>query len=174
MKRTRNESRTGFTLLEMAVSVAMLATLATSSVVLVRTSYTAWNRHEDDHQQRRAALAVVRHLMRNARQAIAVTAISAASDASGTISLSMSNGNLLVWDHDATSKEVRFGTNAATDLLAKNIEEFTLVGFKVDGTTATNETDLIHSVRCTVKFNLTRPNGTQLKTVSCQAWLRSW
>ncbi len=174
MKQTRNVKRIGFTLLEMSVSLAILATLATSSVVLVRTTYTAWNRHEEDHQQRRAAVAVLRHLMRNTRQAIAVTAISAASDPSGTISLSMSSGSLLVWDHNATTKEMRFGTNTATNLLAKNIEEFTLVGIKMDGTTPTTDPDLIHSVRCTVKFNLTRPSGTQLKTVSCQSWLRSW
>jgi len=174
MNQTRNKRRTGFTLLEMAVSVTMLATLATSSVVLVRTSYTAWNRHEDDTRAQRAAASVLRHLMRNTRQAVAVSAISVASDTSGTLSLSMSNNDLLVWDHDASTKEIRFGTNSATELLARNIEEFTLVGLKMDSSTATTEVDLIHSVRCTVKFNLTRPSGTVLKTVSCQAWLRSW
>lgn len=174
MKRTNDQTGAGFTLLEMAISLAMLATLSTSSMVLVRTTYSAWNRHEDEHLRQRAAVAVLRHLVRKARQAVAVSAISNASDTSGTVSLLTSSGDLLVWNHDGATNEVRFGTNGATDLLAKNIEEFSLVGIQADGLTPTTDVSLIHSIRCIVKYLSVHPGGTQLKTVSCQAWLRSW
>lgn len=174
MKKYNRHNLAGFTLLEMSVSVAILATLTASSVVLVRTTHTAWNRHEDDQQQRGAAIAILRHIVRNARQANTVAAISSASDTSGTVTMTASNGDQLVWDHDATTKEVRYGVDTATELLAKGIEEFTLVGIKANGVDQTTDINLIHSIRCTVKFNLTRPSGNQLKTVSCQGWLRSW
>ena len=84
MKNNRQTSRRGFTLLELIVSTAMLAALTTSCMVIVRTSYTAWNRHEDDHTQRQAGLDVLKHIVRKTRQIKAVTAISSASDISGS------------------------------------------------------------------------------------------
>jgi len=174
MNRTKQNSRNGFTLLEMAVSVAMLAAMTTSSVVLVRTTYTAWNRHEDDHAQMRAGVAVLRHIVRQTRQATAVSAISIATDNSGSLSLVASNNNTQVWDHNSSTNEMRYGITSATELLAKNIDEFTVVGIKANGTDITTDVDLIHSIRCTVKYTLIRPAGKQQQTVSCQAWLRSW
>jgi len=155
----------------------MLAAMTTSSVVLVRTTYTAWNRHEDDHAQMRAGLAVLRHVVRQTRQAIAVSAISSPTDNSGSLTLAAGNGNLQVWDHNASSQEMRYGITAATELLAKNIDEFTVVGIQANGIDTTTDVELIHSIRCSVKYTLIRPAGKagkQQKTVSCQAWLRSW
>ena len=156
------------------MTTAMLALITTSSMVLVRTSYTAWNRHEDDHAQRQAGLAVLRHITRQARQAKAVFAISAPTDNSGTLSLLTTDGQLQVWDHDAVTKEVRFGINTATDVLATGIEELTFVGIKVSGWEQTTEPGWIHSVDSTTKVNLTRPSGTDVVTSSCRAWLRAW
>ena len=152
----------------------MLAVLTTSCMVVVRTSYTAWNRHEDDHDQRQAGLAVLKHIVRQARQMKAVSAISLASDNSGALSLLDTNENLLVWEHDSGSKEVRYGLTTATNVLATGIEELTFVGFKVDGVTPTTDPGLIHMIECTTKINLTRPAGTEAVTTSCRAWLRAW
>ena len=167
-------NRTGFTLLELIVATAMLAMVTTASMVLVRTSYTAWNRHEEDHAQRQAGLAVLRHITRQSRQARAVMAISAASDNSGSLSLLTTDGQLLVWDHDLATKKVLFGVDTATETLATGIEELTFIGFELNGTNQTTETGLIHSVNCTTKVNLTRPAGTEVATSSCRAWLRAW
>ncbi len=152
----------------------MLAALTTSCMVIVRTSYTAWNRHEDDHSQRQAGIAVLKHIVRQTRQIKAVTAVSLASDNSGSLTLLDTDGNQLVWEHDASSKEVLYGITTATNVLATGIEELNFIGFKVDGTTQTTEVGLIHSVQCTTKVNFTRPAGIEAVTTSCRAWLRAW
>lgn len=174
MKNRRKTTRCGFTLLELIVSTAMLAALTTSCMVIVRTSYTVWNRHEDDHAQRQAGLNVLKHLVRQTRQTKAVTAISQASDISGSLTLLDLDGNQLVWEHDAVSKEVRYGVSTATNVLATNVEELSFVGYKVDGTTQTIEAGLIHSIQCTTKVKLTRPAGTDAITTSSRVWIRVW
>ncbi len=175
--KTKNNRRVrprGFTLLEMTATTAMLAMLASSSMVLVRTSYTAWNRHEADHAQRQSGLAVLRHITRQTRRARAVVAISAASDNSGTLSILDSNGQVLVWDHDGASQEVRFGVDTATNLLATGITKLTFIGMKLDGQQQTTNPGLIHSIQCTTEVVLTRPSGTEAVTSSGRAWLRAW
>lgn len=137
MKNSRRTIRTGFSFLELITATAILAVLTSSSMVVVRTSYSAWNRHEDDHAQRQAGLAVLKHIVRQARQCRAVVDISVATDNSGTLTLLDTNGNLLVWEHDSGSKEVRYGIATATNVLATGIEELTFVGMKVDGLTPT-------------------------------------
>jgi len=174
MKSNRKNSRLGFSLLELMVTTAMLAALTASCMVIVRTSYTAWKRHEDDHVTRQSGLAVLRHIARQVRQAKAATAISLATDNSGSLSLLDTNGDVLVWGHDAGSKEARFGVVTATNVLATNIEELTFVGYKVDGTTPTTDPGLIHLVKCTTIVNVIRPAGIEAVTTSCQAWLRAW
>ncbi|MEM8944045.1 MAG: prepilin-type N-terminal cleavage/methylation domain-containing protein [Planctomycetota bacterium] len=174
MKHSSKSIRCGFTLLELIVTTAMLAVLTTSCMVVVRTSYTAWNRHEDDHTQRQSGLDVLQHIVRHARQAKAVTSISSSSDNSGSLSLLTINGDILVWDHDGSTNEVRYGVTTATEILATDVEELNFVGLKLDGTTATIESGLIHSVECRTTVNVSRPSGTEAVNTSCQAWLRAW
>ena len=174
MKNSRNNPVRGFTLLELIVTTAMLAALTTSCMVIVRTSYTAWNRHEDDHTRRQTGLAVLQHIVRQVRQGRAVTAISLATDNSGSLTLLDTNGNLLVWEHDTGSQEVRFGVTTATQVLAHDIEELNFIGYKIDGITPTSDPGLIHLVKCTTKVNVTRPASTEAFTTSCHAWLRAW
>ncbi len=174
MMNNNRPRQLGFSLLELTVTTAILAFVATASMTLVRTAYTAWNRHDDDHSQRQQAAAVLRHICRHVRQAKAVMAISSAADNSGTLSLLMPSGDTYVWDHNASTKEVAFGIGTASSLLARGIEELNFRAVKVDGSTQVTEVGLIHSILCTVKFNLTRPAGNELITVSSQAWLRAW
>ena len=174
MKNSRRTTRIGFSLLELITTTVMLAVLTSASMVIVRNSYTAWNRHEDDHAQRQAGLAVLKHIVRQARQCKAVVDISLATDNSGTLTLLDTNGNLLVWEHDSGSKEVRYGITTANNVLATGIEELTFVGMKVDGLTPTTDVGMIHSVDCTTKINITRPVGTDTITTSSLAWIRAW
>jgi prepilin-type N-terminal cleavage/methylation domain-containing protein len=169
-----NRRQAGFSLLELTVTTAILALVAVASMALVRTSYTAWNRHDDDQSQRQEAAAVLRHICRNVRQARGVMAISNAADNSGTLSLLMPDGQTFVWDHDVGTNQVRFGIGSASSLLADGIVVLNFRGLKIDGVTQTTEVGLIHSILVTVRFNLTRPSGTQQVTVSSQAWLRTW
>ncbi len=161
-------------MLELTVTTAILALVATASMTLVRTAHTVWNRHDDDQSQRQQAAAVLRHICRHVRQARAVMAISSAADNSGTLSLLMPSGDTYVWDHNASTKEVIFGIDTASSLLAHGIEELNFRAAKVDGLTLVTEVGFIHSILCTVKFNLARPAGNELITLSSQAWLRAW
>lgn len=169
-----NNRQLGFSLLELTVTTAILALVAVASMTLVRTSYTAWSRHDDDQSLRQEADALLRHICRHVRQATGVMAISSAADNSGTLSLLMPNGQTFVWDHNGGTDQVNFGIGSASSLLASDITELNFRGLKVDGVTQTTEVGLIHSILCTVRFNLTRPSGTEQVTVSSQAWLRAW
>lgn len=174
MKQVNRATPAGFSLLELVVSTAILAVLSVSSMVLVRSSYAAWKTHEVDHAERQQAVQVVQHIVRKVRQAVAVVEISDPSDISGSLSLLTANGEILVWDHDAGSKEVRYGVNSPTDLLAEGVEELNFRGLKTNGWEQTTEVDLIHSVLCTSRVELDRPSGAETITYSCQSWLRSW
>lgn len=173
MKSNKRHKRIGFTLLELMVTTAMLAALTASCMVLMRTSYTAWNRHEDDHSQRESGIAVLRHITRQARQMRSVMAISAPADNSGSLSLLSTDGRLLVWEHNSGTKQILFGENTATNVLATGIEELTFVGKNINDVTVTAP-GLIHSIDCTTKVNITKPSGTETITSSCRAWLRAW
>ena len=174
MKNSQAQHRRGFSLLELTVTVAILAMVSTATMGLVRTSYTAWNRHDDDQTQRREALALLKHLSRHIRQARAVLDISASSDTSGNLSLLMSDGATYVWEHNSVNKEVTFGIGTASSLLATGIEELSFQGLGADGTTEVTDVGLVHSVTPTVSFDLVRPASTDTETNSCRAWLRSW
>ena len=174
MKSSKQNTRKGFTFLELITATAMLAALSTSCMVIVRTSYTSWNRHEDDHATRHMGLAVLQHIVRHARQAKGAISISASTDTSGQLKLLDTDGDVLVWDHNSSTKEVRFGVTSATDVLATGVEELTFVGYKTDGTTQTTAPGLIHIVECSAKVNVTRPSSTEAVITSSRAWLRSW
>jgi prepilin-type N-terminal cleavage/methylation domain-containing protein len=169
-----NNRQHGFTLLELMATTAMLAVLSTATMALVRTSYSAWNRHEDDQETRQTGIAVLRHIVRHVRQATAVTTISNANDNSGTLAVLTPAGQTLVWDHDAGTKRVMFGVTTANQVLATGIEKLNFVGFRADATTPSTDVGLIHSIRATTEISLTRPAGTEAVTTSCQAWLRAW
>ena len=156
------------------VTTAMLAALSTATMALVRTSYAAWNRHEEDQETRQAGIAVLRHIVRHVRQATAVTAISTPNDNSGTLSVLTASGQTLVWDHDAATKRVLFGVTTANQVLATGIEELNFVGLRTDGAATTTDVGLIHSVRATTEIALHHTSGTEAVTTSCQAWLRAW
>ena len=102
-----------------------------------------------------------------------MTAISAAADVSGGLTLLMNGTTMAIWDHDSGTNRILYGTTAATNLLAANITELNFVGLKADGTSATTQTDLIHAVKCTIKHTVTRPTGPVTETLSSTAWLRA-
>jgi prepilin-type N-terminal cleavage/methylation domain-containing protein len=173
MKNEPHQYR-GFTLLELMVTTAMLAVLTTATMALVRSSYAAWNRHEEDQEIRQGGIAVLRHIVRHARQATSVTAISTAADNSGTLSILTPTGQILVWDHDAATKRVLFGVTTASQVLATNIEELSFVGYRTDGITTATDVGHIHTVRVTTEVVLNHPAGAEAVTTSCQSWLRAW
>jgi prepilin-type N-terminal cleavage/methylation domain-containing protein len=173
MSRTSN-TRRGFTLAEVIAATAILAVLTTSSFALVRTANDAWRRHRDDSMQRSEAIAALQHLVRRIRQAAQVTAISAAADASGTITLQMADGTSAIWDHDAATNSILYGTATPTGLLAEGITQLSFMGLTANGFSVTTDVTKIHAVLCTVRFTLNRPTGPVTETVTNLAWLRAW
>ena len=174
MRPTSLRRRRGFTLIELITATAMLAALSATSVVLLRSSQSAWKLHRDDLAVRQSALATLRHVARMVRQSVRVTAISAATETSGSLELALADGTRIAYGHDAGSQQALYGENTADSLLANYVKTLKFTGLKADGSSATTETDLIHSVRCTVTYDLLRPTGTTTETLSCTAWLRSW
>ena len=166
--------RRGFSLLELVVAMTMMAALTAASVVLIRTSQSAWNRHRSDYQRRNAAAATLRHITRQVRQATAVAAISGPTDNSGELTIHWFDGSMRVWDHDDSTDKVWYGVSTASELLAENITALTFTGLKADGTTPTVEAGLIHSVRCELEFEVDRSTGTATERIATEAWIRSW
>jgi hypothetical protein len=155
-------------------ATAIMATLATASFTLLRTSNNAWRRHRDDTAARREAVAAMQHITRRIRQAVRVTAISAASDPSGALTLLMTGNTTAMWDHNSGTNQILYGASSPTNLLTAGISELTFVGLKANGSTTTTETDLIHALRITIKYTVTRPSGSVTETLSATSWLRAW
>lgn len=173
MNRT-NHRRAGFTLVEMIAATAIMAVLTTSSFALVRTANDAWRRHQSDSQQRAEGIAAVQHIVRRVRQATQVTAISAAADTSGYLTLQMADGTTALWDHVGGANQILYGTVTANNLLAENITQVNFTGLSANGLIPTVDVAKIHAVRCQVTYALSRPAGSTNETVSCIAWLRAW
>jgi len=174
MQLNNQKRKNGFTLLELMVATFMLTLITGSSMLLLRTSYTSWSVHQEDHQKRRSGLAVLNHIVRHVRQAQAVVAISESSNPSGLLSLMDVDGNTMVWEHDPQTNQVLFGFSSATEVLAHDIVELSFVGFKANGTDTTTEPGLVRSLGCETKVGIERPAGVELVTMSSRAWLRAW
>jgi len=171
-KRTANE-RSGLSLLEMMVATAMMATLMSSVVVVMRSGYAVWNAEEADIDILENGYGVLRHFIQQIRQADSVTLISAPSDTTGDLTFVTATGTARTWSHNGVPKEVYFDNGVSNQLLAKNIDALTFTGYEADGVTQTTIVDDIQVVKCAVQVTLPRGVGVA-RTVSCRAWIRSW
>jgi type II secretory pathway pseudopilin PulG len=157
-------------LLEMMVATAMMATLMASVVVVMRSGYAVWNAQEADINTLENGYGVLRHFVQQMRQAESVTAISAASDTTGDLSFLTAFGTTQTWSHNGVPKEVLFNAGSGNQLLAKNIDAMSFVGYEADGATQTTTVNDIQAVKCTVQVTL----AGAARTISCRAWIRSW
>jgi prepilin-type N-terminal cleavage/methylation domain-containing protein len=172
-KRRPSALRRGLSLLEMMVATAIMATLMSSVVVVLRSGYAIWNAQEQDIAIGESANAVLRHFVRELRQATGVTAISAPSSTTGSLSFLTAAGATRTWNYNSGQSQVLFNNGTATQVLAPSVNELNFVGYEADGTTQSTVVDDIQVVKCTVKVTMTQGGG-QTRTVSCRAWLRSW
>ena len=165
--------RRGMTLLELVIASSMMAVLLTAATLVLRTSRQAWEAHEGDYTRLEGLHATLRHMVRQVRQADAVTAISAAGDNSGTLTLAMPDGSTVAWDHDGATSTVRCGVTTADQLLSTNITGLNIVGYKPDGVTATTVPSEIQNLKVSVTVQLPRETNAT-RTYSSWAWIRSW
>jgi Tfp pilus assembly protein PilW len=157
-------------MVELIAATAVMAVLMTSVVVLVRSSYGVWNAYEQDLDINENAYGVLRHIVRQLRQADAITAISDPSDDSGGLSYSTAAGTARSWSHNGG--QVFYNNGAGDQLLGQSIDKLTFVGYDAAGNQTTTPED-IHRVKCTAQVTLAQGTGTP-KTVSVTAWIRSW
>jgi hypothetical protein len=169
-KRAANDRRSGLSLLEMMVATAMMATLMASVVVVMRSGYAVWNAREADIEILENGYGVLRHFAQQMRQAESVTAISAASDTTGDLSILTALGTTRSWSHNGVPQQVLFNVGSGNQLLAKDITTLTFVGYEADGTSQTTVVSDIQAVKCTVQMTL----AGATRTISCRAWIRSW
>ncbi|MCH8922965.1 MAG: hypothetical protein IIA67_07435 [Planctomycetes bacterium] len=170
MARKPGEIRRAMTLLELVIATTMMTTVVLSVSVLVRTGYTAWLAQEADLADVEAAHAVVRHILRKARQAESVVSISLPSEGAGSLSLLTSSGQTVAWARNGGTDEVLYGVGSASDLLGEGITELRFTAYKADGVTTTTDVDEIQAIKCSA--TVTTPTGT--RTATAWAWLRAW
>lgn len=157
-------------LIEMVAATAIMAMVMTSVVVLVSSGYGVWNAYEQDIDINENAYGVLRHMVRQLRQAGAITAISAPSDTAGYLSYVTPSGAARSWTYN--SGQVLFNNGTGDQLLAQSIDELNFVGYDAAGNQTTTPDD-IQRVRCTVQVTLSQGGGAP-KTISATAWVRSW
>ena len=163
----------GLSLLELVIATSMLAMVMTTISVVMRTGRQAWEAHEADYTRIEAAHATLRHIIRQVRQADAVTEITSSTDNSGRIGLLMPSGDIWIWDHESGTNSVSCGIGAPNSLLAPDIAGLRFVGLMADATTAATTADDVQCLRADVTVQLPRETGG-LRTVSSWAWVRSW
>lgn len=171
MLRSRPNRARGFSLLELIVTAAMMATLATTVAIVLRSAQSAWAAHDTDHARLQAAHATLRHISRQLRQAEGIISVSAPGDSSGSISALTPDGTTVVWEH--VPGRVNYGVTTATSLLAEGIEELSFTAYRADGATTTMSGPDIHSILCRVK--VAQPyQAAGNRTFSARIWLRAW
>ena len=165
--------RRAITLLEVVMATTLLAGLGTAAAMLLRTGHVAWSAHEEDAAGLEAAHATLRHIVRQVRQAVQVSAISSPNDNAGSLSLLMPSGETYVWSRNAATNEVYFGVSSASDLLAAGITQLSFSGYGVDTVTVPASVTDIQSVVCRVQVQLPHEVGSA-RSITYWAWLRTW
>lgn len=163
----------GFSLLEMMIATAMMATLMTSVVVVMRSGFAVWNAQTADIDTLENGYGVLRHFVQQMRQADVITLISAANDTSGDLTFTTATGVVRTWSHNGAPEQIHFNNGVHNHLLAKNIDTLTFTGYEADGVTQTTVVNDIQVVKCAVQVTLPHGSGTT-RTLSCRAWIRSW
>ncbi|MDX1962086.1 MAG: prepilin-type N-terminal cleavage/methylation domain-containing protein [Pirellulales bacterium] len=172
MKPGENKKRRGLTLLELVISCSMLAILLTAMSTALRTGRQAWEAHQGDASRLEAQHGVLRHIVRQARQATSVSAVTAEGVTTGSLSLKMPDQSIVTWSRDSAN-QVWYGTGGAIEPLAADITHLSFTGYKADGQTTTTVPAEIRSLRISVGVQLPREvNGA--KTLFSLVWIRSW
>jgi len=160
-------------LLELVIATTMLAMIVATVSVVMRTSRLAWEAHEAAKNRIEAAHATVRHIVRRARQATGVVAITPSTDNSGQVSLRMPNLSVEVWDHDDVAMTVKYGVTTAANLLANNITGLRFTGYEADGTTLSTTAADTRAIKLEVTVQLPVETGGT-RTIQSWVWIRSW
>lgn len=156
----------------MMAATAIMATITASVVVVMRSGYAVWNAQEADIDVLENGYGVLRHFVRQLRQATAVSGITASNNTLGSLSFTTPTSTTRTWARNA-SNDVYYNNGTSNQLLAKNINSLTFTGFKADGITATTTIGEIQCVQCQVQVTLPRGAGVT-RTLTTRTWIRTW
>lgn len=160
-------------MLELIIATSMLAMVLTTVGVVLRTGRQAWEAHTADYSRIEAAHATLRHMVRQSRRATSVSSITPSTDNSGRLALNLSDGSVVVWDHDAATSSVNYGVSNATNLLSSDIANVRFTGYRADATTITTTASQVKAIKIDVTVQLPLDTSGS-RVVSSWAWLRSW
>lgn len=164
--------RSGLSLLEMMAATAIMATVTAAVVVVMNTGYSVWIAQEGDIDALENGYGVMRHFVRQMRQATAITAITAAGNTTGSLTFTTATGASCTWARNV-SNDVYYNNGTSNQLLAKGITSMTFTGYKADGVTASTTVGEIQVVQCQVQITLPRGAGVT-RTLTTRAWVRTW
>ncbi len=167
---TTTDARCGFTLLEMMTALSISAMLMASSMVVLRSSYAAWQAHEADLNVAASGNAVLRNIVQTFRQADAVIAPDSGGAATSTLTILRTDGNTVTWALSAGQVTYQLNSDTAQPL-AEGITGLSFIAYQADGVTLAATVDKVQMVQCVVTAN--QPSGGT-RTVSSFVWLRSW
>jgi hypothetical protein len=156
----------------MMAATAIMATVTTSIIVVMNTGYATWKAQEDDIDVLENGYGVLRHFVRQMRQAQTVTAITASNNTLGSLSFTTAAGATCTWTRDA-SNNVYYNNGTSNQLLAKEINSLAFTAYKADGSTVTTTSADIQVVQCQVQITLNRGSGVT-RTLTTRAWIRTW
>ena len=169
-----NKRRAGASLMELMATLAISATLLTSSMVVMRSSYGAWQFHRADAKQADAADTVLRHYVRTVRQAesvlyhatIGAYVYFAVTTPDGNPHWYIKINNFLYYYSKATPTGAYIG-----EILTEDLVDMRVTAYEADGVTPTSVLADIHLVDFAI--DISQPSGGTL-TSSSYAWIRAW
>lgn len=169
------KDRRGVTLLELVISSSLLAVVATSLGLVLRTSRLAWEMNDTEYTAHHHAQTLVLHILRQAREAKRVTQIS-----SGSLSIEDRNSNLVTWTHQSIGSSgrngtvaVSFGSSGEQHPVAYEIHNLTFIGLEADGTTPTTLPERVRALNISATVNIPGSSLPQ-QTYSSVVWVRAW
>ena len=174
---TQRQPRSGYSLLELIVAMSLLSVVMTATSSVLRTSRQVWEAHEADLTRLRTAHAVVRHIVREAREAREVIAVDANQPVGASLSVRLPDGDELTWQHDGSASRVLFtqaSVSNSAQVVAEQIDSLEFRPVLIDGSAyAPERTDRIQEL--TVLAGTTLPRETPVTRIAvASVWLRAF
>ena len=122
--RVTNKS-VGYTLLELIMAMSLLSVITTGTSLALRSSRQAWEAFEATQTRIRTGHALVREIIRNAREGASVVSVTGPSRMAGALTIQVGDGNQLTWRHDSRTRRVMFEQTLPVSkvVLAENIQQ---------------------------------------------------
>lgn len=152
---TSNSTRkqTGLTLLEVVLSLGLMALLLAPTVGIMRTSLELWNGFESKHTQAMHRAATIRHL--NGRLKRIDTILTLRQD---QLVAKMWNGEVEDWSNDQDQVTIRLQADNSDEETISELKSISFVGYDADGNAIpmTNLSAKVRVVGITMNFRDSR------------------